>query len=250
MYSPQYVSASLRAKLAIGCLALGAIVNTLSILLGAAFVIFEPQGSDISNLDDSTIGSGTLIIGLMSMTWVAHLPLLIITAVFFLIWLYKATQNIEALGARADYTPGWAVGWWFIPFANLVMPYKVVKDVWEKSDPEVREETEYWHRFDAGLLFGSWWAFWIISRIAGRISDVYSNHTESYGEWITLTKLFMVFDFFCVVAAILCILIVGGIDKRQEERSSQLNLNPSQTPPMPPTFDNPSDASTLTGQTP
>ena len=51
-------------------------------------------------------------------------------------WTHRAARNLPALGAqRLQYTPGWAVGWFFIPLANLVMPYFVGAEIWRESDP-------------------------------------------------------------------------------------------------------------------
>src|SRR5262249_29946861 len=41
-----------------------------------------------------------------------------------LVWVYRANRNARALGAEGlAYSPGWSVGWFFVPLANLVMPY-------------------------------------------------------------------------------------------------------------------------------
>src|SRR5206468_7874885 len=46
------------------------------------------------------------------------------TAIAFLAWLSRAIDNVPALGAgRPSASPRWAIAWWFIPFANLGMPY-------------------------------------------------------------------------------------------------------------------------------
>jgi len=43
--------------------------------------------------------------------------------VLWLIWQHGSTANLWARGYRdLKIRPGWAVGWWFIPFANYVMP--------------------------------------------------------------------------------------------------------------------------------
>jgi hypothetical protein len=51
------------------------------------------------------------------------------SAVAVLAWLWRAVGNVLTLTAR---TPRWsrneAVGWWFVPLANWVMPYQVVRD--------------------------------------------------------------------------------------------------------------------------
>jgi hypothetical protein len=50
------------------------------------------------------------------------------TGIVFLAWLNRAYRNLPALGARGlKFTPRSAVLWWFCPFANLVVPFRVVK---------------------------------------------------------------------------------------------------------------------------
>lgn len=230
-----FVSGKTKAMITIGLLLLGIVISIVSIILGFYLTVFQPQGAYIGGIDSAEVGLGTFIIGLQGLTLVSELPIIILTVIFFLIWLHHATKNLDALDAVGDYSPGWAVGWWFIPFANLVVPYRVVKDVWEKSDPNIIEETDYWHSFSPGLLFGGWWAFWLLSRFVGRASGIYANKLETTEQWFVLTKIIMVFDFLSVIAALLCILIVLGIDKRQEARSKGLNSSESAMP-LPPVF--------------
>ena len=33
------------------------------------------------------------------------------------------------------FSPGWSVGWWFIPALNLLRPYQVIKEIWRGSYP-------------------------------------------------------------------------------------------------------------------
>ena len=61
-------------------------------------------------------------------------------AVFFaaaiatLRWLYLAKANAFAFGAEdMMVSPGWAIAWFFIPFANLVMPFIAMRETWKAS---------------------------------------------------------------------------------------------------------------------
>ncbi len=52
----------------------------------------------------------------------------IAAGVLFLIWVYRANRNAHCLGAEGmEYSPGWSVGWFFVPVACLVMPYNVLE---------------------------------------------------------------------------------------------------------------------------
>ena len=59
-----------------------------------------------------------------TVVWIGSLAFLA-TAVCWLVWQARAHENVWAVpGLPAPTrTPGMAVIWWFIPFANLVMPY-------------------------------------------------------------------------------------------------------------------------------
>ncbi len=50
------------------------------------------------------------------------LVLFLTCAVLFIIWQYRHAQNAERLAGSISPGPGWAIGGWFIPFANYVVP--------------------------------------------------------------------------------------------------------------------------------
>src|SRR5207245_1107765 len=65
-----------------------------------------------------------------------HTAVMIITAVVFLIWLYRSYANLQALWTEGHtYAPGWAVGYYFIPILNLFRPCQVMQETWKGSDP-------------------------------------------------------------------------------------------------------------------
>jgi hypothetical protein len=54
---------------------------------------------------------------------------LLVAGIAFTTWLVQARRNGGRLGGAPAWAPAWAVGGWFIPVANLVIPYRVVGDV-------------------------------------------------------------------------------------------------------------------------
>jgi hypothetical protein len=76
-------------------------------------------------------------------------------ALFFM-WVYRANRNARALGAEEmRYTPASSVGWFFIPLANLFMPYLALREIWKASSPSRRTQ---WRRARVSPIFGAWWA--------------------------------------------------------------------------------------------
>jgi hypothetical protein len=83
-----------------------------------------------------------------------HLLLFVVTAVVFVIWLRRARGN--AVAVRHQFGPGWTIGGWFVPAANVYIPMRVVLDIgWAAVAPDKR-----------GTVTGpvaTWWAFWVLS---------------------------------------------------------------------------------------
>lgn len=73
-------------------------------------------------------------------------------------WIYRASSNAGHMApSSARITPGWSVGWYFIPFANLVKPYEAMRQTWVTSlDPGAQLDA-------AGpSLLHQWWFGWLV----------------------------------------------------------------------------------------
>ncbi|HEX8558581.1 MAG TPA: DUF4328 domain-containing protein, partial [Pyrinomonadaceae bacterium] len=168
-----------------------------------------------------------------------HLVVYVALAVAFLLWLYRASKNLPALGnekSRIEYKPGLAVGSFFIPFVNLFMPYKAVREVWEKSDPAIRtpDDIMFTPTASAPLVLG-WWLSWIAMNVFGRVTGRFQQDaaTPETLRWVTWVEI--AGDLVGVLSAVLAVLVVRGIDRRQEERARNVVYVP-RTPPPPPLF--------------
>ena len=80
-------------------------------------------------------------------------------AVTALRWIYLANSNAHALGAEGmQFTPAWAIGWYFVPLANLWKPYQAMKEIWQASATGTD-----WREVKAPALLRWWWGFWLLS---------------------------------------------------------------------------------------
>ena len=90
---------------------------------------------------------------------------LIASVVFVSMWTYRAMKNLHIVrAAAATMSPGWAVGWYFIPIANLWKPFEGMQQIWRES-----------HRLagrpeNIAAYVGWWWATWVISNILANIA--------------------------------------------------------------------------------
>ena len=83
----------------------------------------------------------------------------LLTSVVILVWVHRANCNVRALGAtRLKFTPGWAVGWFFVPIANLWKPFQAMLEIWRAS-VNPRE----WRRRTGSPLLWCWWSLWVLN---------------------------------------------------------------------------------------
>jgi hypothetical protein len=68
--------------------------------------------------------------GFVSPLAFATAPLALACEVLWLIWQHKVHADLFARGVPGlRFTPGWAVGWWFVPFASFVQPVRAVREL-------------------------------------------------------------------------------------------------------------------------
>ncbi len=137
------------------------------------------------------------------------LLLFVSTVIAWCIWQHRAQHNARELSStRLDYTAGWAVGWWFVPFANYVKPFSAVREMWRASAGSIGWRSEpSWH------VLGWWWGTWVASNLLGSLRAATSGaEVESLrrGDVIAVVSVML-----GMVAAILAVRIVRSITARQ-----------------------------------
>lgn len=55
----------------------------------------------------------------LAATGVLNVLAVVAAGIAVLRWIYRASRNAHAFGPAMTVTPGWAVGWFFVPIANL-----------------------------------------------------------------------------------------------------------------------------------
>lgn len=222
---------SLFTVVLLACLAL---LDVLGALVGFGLIATPDVTFEIE--DGALTSVWLLLYGLLALL---KLPLYIATIVFFLCWLYRAHYNLQFLKPGVlNFSSGWAVGWWFIPIANLFMPFKAVREVWSESDPDVSDEPEIFSATfqSAPTYMAFWWGTWIISNVLENISGrLYDPDTlDNLSSFGTLSIFSGILG---IVAASLAIMLVMDITNRQEKRYGAIGtITTAATPPPPPTF--------------
>ena len=150
-----------------------------------------------------------------------YLVLFIITGILFLMWIHRAHRNLPSLGStNLKYSPGWAVGWFFIPIFSLWKPYQVTTEIWKASDPTTNiNDSTAWQKSPASSIVSSWWFLFIISAFIGNIVIRLYLRAETPSEILAASWWGLIMDAIDIPAAILAILVVRNIDERQQMKS-------------------------------
>jgi hypothetical protein len=131
-----------------------------------------------------------------------------------------------------EFTPGWAVGWFFVPIANLFKPYEAVREIYQASDPGLGEDEEgavlswHWSKQPAPLQMKLWWATWILMNVlenAGlRRSFREDAASQATSAWLGVAG---------AVVAVPCTLLVIWLIFEIEDRQARRNAGRSGSAP-------------------
>ncbi len=228
-----YASARHRARIVTILLAAGGVLSFAVVLLSLLQLVFPKLALTEAEINEPEL----LVFGLLMLgVGLMQVAVYVATIVAFLMWLYRSYENLPSFGVRTSdiqYASGWAVGSFFVPFVNLVVPYRAVKELWTRSVPKA---LEMFSDPAAPAFFPLWWAAWLISNFADNMYTRMSWRGRLSPE--TDASLAMLTGMLEILAAILAIMVVKEID-RQQEASAALIPTQFGSPglPPPPNFD-------------
>jgi hypothetical protein len=127
------------------------------------------------------------------------------------------------------YTPGWSVGYYFIPILMLWKPYQALKETFQASHPKFKEN---WHQAAAPRLLPFWWTMWLISSFFGQITLLTTLEAETVEEWLTLSWVNLISGLIDIPLGIVMLLLVSTLAAWQTEKHDKLcqqSLNPYET---------------------
>ncbi len=85
----------------------------------------------------------------------------LVVAVLTIIWWYQAYQAVERTGLpRRRWSSGWAVGGWFIPFANLIIPKLVLNEI-DRISGAAADGMEGWSDRRVAPAVNWWWGCFV-----------------------------------------------------------------------------------------
>jgi hypothetical protein len=215
--SPGYRPARTRSQVAIGFVVAAVLMDGLATLLGI-------QGIGLM----SSAEAGTLAAGdaeafdsLYAMVGLAQSLMYIASAIAVLRWLSRTVEIIPSLTGRTPRrSPREAIGWWFVPFANYVVPFQIVSDTLRRlrtGDPEL-----------ADRLLVPWWVCWLVASWVGSL--IFRLPRETIDELRQVFTVTALSDVANVVAGVCLIMIIRTAQRRSDARAATLAAEEQHAP--------------------
>ncbi|MFC5909769.1 DUF4328 domain-containing protein [Streptacidiphilus monticola] len=200
------------------------IATAVQVLLGvSALFILLVMGVDIWSRGDSGSDGTAAALGLVSLL---NLALYAATGICFIVWAFKSAKLSQILApGRQPLAPGWAIGGWFIPLGNLVLPRLVLGGIWRAALPLQPEPPL---RKPPTLLVTFWWLAFVGSELIdaagtmlGAVWAGLDHATLTDSQQTAVLVVSTVGNLIRLVAAVLAVLMIRRITAMQQVRILQ-----------------------------
>ncbi|HEY9411718.1 MAG TPA: DUF4328 domain-containing protein, partial [Jiangellaceae bacterium] len=149
---------------------------------------------------------------------VLQVLLMLVIGVVFLVWQHRHARNAQLLGSQSALGPEWAVGGWFIPVANFVLPGMQIFTASRFSDLSAAAAPGRRGR-GAPIVVG--WAValglgWLLA-VVGVKPVTTADFTGGARQLAAADRIGAVGELVLVVAAVLAMIMVRTLSRRQEQ---------------------------------
>ncbi|MER5629797.1 protein kinase domain-containing protein [Streptomyces nitrosporeus] len=151
-----------------------------------------------------------------------------------LVWFRRVRGNAEVFApGEHRYSPGMAIGSWFIPVASWIIPGRITFDIWYASLQDRYRGRPGEQGWGTGLYWPGrtrlawWWVSTIVFSIAAAVlvflpdvlaSAVHYPEYIDFGQMLTATRWAVFLHLLCIPGAVLTISVIRRLTELQEAR--------------------------------
>ena len=140
------------------------------------------------------------------------------SAVLFLSWFRRAYGNLHRLREyRLQYSENMAIWSFFIPFINVVRPFRIAQEVAFTTKQVVNNELPGYQSALYPPVVGIWWGLFLGSKALGSAAAQLVAKGDSVDQMITSAQVYIVSDSLDIAAAAITILMIKQISKDEEQ---------------------------------
>jgi hypothetical protein len=167
----------------------------------------------------------------LTSVWAISIIISIVFLIIFLMWIHRAYRNLRSLGAdNLRFTPGWAIGGFFIPLYNFFHPILVIADLWKASDPYIDTRDRLsWKNAPVSFLIMFWWILFLIGFVGGNIYGRINTVSMSIEELYNFISAGMIIEGLGLIYVVVSIALYSKITSRQDYKHSIISDNSSST---------------------
>jgi hypothetical protein len=152
-YNPTGLARAIRILL--GVVAVVLFLNVLGILYVRSVAVAFVAG----DRSDDEFFAAVVLFFLLALAFFAGQ---IATGVCTIIWQWRLTKNTQLMGRPgARWGPGWAISGWLIPFANIVLPFLQLRELWKAADWRYPPNSTDWKLAPIGTALVLWQVTWV-----------------------------------------------------------------------------------------
>jgi hypothetical protein len=138
------------------------------------------------------------------------------TAIVFIVWQYRYAVNAVTLGGPIGLGPGWAIGGWFIPLANFVLPFLQVRQSTKASLGKVPAVVTFWTiAYIAGLVIQA-----AGSTTRPKKTDTFTSAQAVFDAFAKADRISAVGMIVYAAAGVIALLMVRSLTVRQQEAAA------------------------------
>jgi hypothetical protein len=155
---------------------------------------------------------------------------LLATGVLWIIWQFRHAKNAQALRGNYGLPPGWAIGGWFIPLGNFVLPQLQLLQAARASDPDLPAGQPASSGSVPGVV-PVWWAAYdgaaVLFAIGALVRPNLNDFAPDIDRFVQADRLSALAMALYVLAAILGIVMVRTLTARQERAMASIGSSPA-----------------------
>jgi len=138
---------------------------------------------------------------------VVVVPSVVGAAIVVPMWMHRAYRNLPALGEQAmRWSPAWALGGWFVPFANLVIPYLCLRELWNGFGDERPLPQLHW---------AAWIGIYVLSLLSGFVPRTGARQRADVFGILT--------DVAVILAGFLLTTMIWRVSRGERDRETELH---------------------------
>lgn len=137
-----------------GILIAGIVISAIGFMAGLVTLI-----AVLGNAAARDLVTPAAVKGLAAINSLLAFGVFVASIVMILLWIHRAHANLRAIGlSELNYSPGWAVGSFFVPVVNLFVPFRAMRELFNRSHGEPAH-------FAAITVpdVNSWWPCYLVS---------------------------------------------------------------------------------------